>query len=150
MWLDGDGDGKWSSAEDYANKAVSAAGTDWRKAAKALSVFDEATAAQAAGLLRAAGVSPSDKDVRAAAKAASEQVLRGFDAYAEALPREPDRSSTRGAARPAYRLFPRSGDWAVLKVVAKAPTSPSDPRRRGDPRRVLRRAPAPAVTFRVR
>ena len=84
VWLDGDGDGKWSSAQDYAKKAVSAAGTDWRKAVKALSVFDEATAAQAAGLLRAAGVSPSDKDVRAAAKAASEQVLRGFDAYAEA------------------------------------------------------------------
>ena len=30
--------------------------------------------------------------------------------------------------RPVYLLFPRSGDWAVLKVGAKAPTSPSDPR----------------------
>ena len=34
--------------------------------------------------MRAAGVSPSDKDVRAAARTAGEQVLRGFDAYAEA------------------------------------------------------------------
>lgn len=84
VWLDGDGDDKRSSAHDYAEKVVPAAGTDWRKAVKALAAYDEATAAQAAGLLRAAGVSLSDKDVRAAAKAAGEQVLRGFDAYAEA------------------------------------------------------------------
>ncbi len=84
VWLDGDGDGQRSSAHDYAKKVVADAGSDWRKVVKALSGFDEATAAQAAGLLRAAGVSPSDKDVRAAAKAAGDPVLRGFDAYAEA------------------------------------------------------------------
>jgi hypothetical protein len=38
----------------------------------------------AAGLLRVPRVSPSDKDVRAAVKAAGEAVLRGFDVYAEA------------------------------------------------------------------
>jgi hypothetical protein len=84
VWLDGDGDGKRSSARDYAKKLVADAGTDWRKAVKALAACDEAIAAQTAGLLRASGVSSSDKDVRAAAKAAGEQVLRGFDAYAEA------------------------------------------------------------------
>lgn len=84
VWLDGDGDGKRSSAHDTTKKIVADAGADWRKAVKALAAYDEAVAAQAAALLRAAGVSPSDKDVRAAAKAAGEQVLRGFDAYAEA------------------------------------------------------------------
>ncbi len=84
VWLDGDGDGKRSSAHDYAKKLLADAGADWRKAVKALAAYDEAVAAQAAGLLRVAGVSPSDKDVRAVAKAAGEQVLRGFDAYAEA------------------------------------------------------------------
>lgn len=84
VWLDGDGDGKRSSAHDYAKKVVADADGDWRKAVRALAALDEATASQAAGLLRAAGVSPSNKDVRAAAKAAGEPVLRGFDAYAEA------------------------------------------------------------------
>ena len=50
----------------------------------ALADYDEAVAAQAAGLLRAAGVSVGDREVRAAAKAAGAQVVRGFDAYAEA------------------------------------------------------------------
>jgi hypothetical protein len=84
VWLDGDGDGKRSSAHDYAKKILADAGTDWRKAVKALAAYDEAVAAQAAGLLRVAGVSLSDKDVRAAAKMTGESVLRGFDAYAEA------------------------------------------------------------------
>jgi hypothetical protein len=82
VWIDGDGDGKRSSAHVYAKRVI--AGTDWRKAVAALARYDEAVAAQAAGLLRGAGTSPSHPDVRAAAKAAGPQVLRGFDAYAEA------------------------------------------------------------------
>jgi hypothetical protein len=84
VWLDGDGDGRRSSARDYARKAIADPGGDWRKGVEALAGYDEAVAAQAAGLLRAAGTSPSDKDVRAAARAAGGPVLRGFDAYAEA------------------------------------------------------------------
>jgi hypothetical protein len=84
VWVDGDGDGRRSSARDYAKQVVADAGRDWRGAVKALAAYDEAVAAQAAGLLRAAGVSPTDKDVRATAQAAGEHVLRGFDAYAEA------------------------------------------------------------------
>ncbi len=84
VWIDGDGDSKRSSAHDYAKKLIADAGTDWRKAIMSLATYDEATASQVAASLRAAGVSPSDKDVRAAAKLAGEQVLRGFDAYAEA------------------------------------------------------------------
>jgi hypothetical protein len=84
VWLDADGDGKRTSAREYATMIVGDAGKDWRKAVAALASYDEAVAAQAAGLLRIAGVAPSDKDVRAAAKAAGEPVLRGFDAYSEA------------------------------------------------------------------
>jgi hypothetical protein len=83
-WLDADGDGKRTAAHDYAKKLMGDVKGDWKKAIAALSGYDEAVAAQTASLLRAAGVSPSDKDVRAAAKVAGEQVLRGFDAYAEA------------------------------------------------------------------
>ncbi|VTR92990.1 hypothetical protein : Uncharacterized protein OS=Planctomyces maris DSM 8797 GN=PM8797T_17112 PE=4 SV=1 [Gemmata massiliana] len=84
VWIAGDGDGKRSSARDYAKKVVADAGTDWQKAVKALGTYDEAVAAQAAGLLRGAGISPSDKDVRASARGAGAHVLRGFDAFAEA------------------------------------------------------------------
>lgn len=84
VWVDADGDGKRTSARDYARKAVRDAGADWRKAVRTLAGYDEAVAAQAARLLRVAGVSPSAKDVRDAAGVAGAQVLRGFDAYAEA------------------------------------------------------------------
>ena len=84
VWIDGDGDAHRTSAREYAKKAIAAAGSDWRKSVKALTNYDESVAAQAAGLLRAAGISVSDKDVRGAAKQAGEQVLRGFDAHAEA------------------------------------------------------------------
>ncbi len=84
VWIDGDEDGKRSSAHYYAKKLIANAGTDWRKAVKSLAMYDEATVSQAASLLRITGVLPSDKDVRAAAQLAGEQVLRGFDTYAEA------------------------------------------------------------------
>ena len=83
VWLDADGDGKRTSAHGYAKRAV-AAGPDWKRTVAALAGYDGAVAAQAAGLLRGSGVSASNPDVRAAAKAAGEPVLRGFDAYAEA------------------------------------------------------------------
>jgi hypothetical protein len=84
VWIDADGDGQRTSSFDYAKKVLADANGDWKKAVAALSAYDEAVAAQAAGLLRAAGTSPSDKGVRAAAQAAGEHVLRGFDNYAEA------------------------------------------------------------------
>jgi hypothetical protein len=83
VWIDADGDGRRTSARDYA-RAVVGEGKDWRESVAALAGYDEAVAAQAAGLLHAAGVAPGGKDVRAAAKLAGGPVLRGFDAYAEA------------------------------------------------------------------
>ncbi|HUR53193.1 MAG TPA: CehA/McbA family metallohydrolase [Gemmataceae bacterium] len=84
VWLDGDGDGKRSSAADDAKKVIAAAAGDWRRAVRSLAPYDEAVAAQAAGLLLAADINPAVGDVRAEAKAAGGHVLRGFDAYSEA------------------------------------------------------------------
>jgi hypothetical protein len=84
VWIDGDGDGKRTSAREYALKLIEDTGGDWRKFLPMLTAYDEAAAAQVASLLRTRGVSPSDKDVRKAASEAGEHVLRGFDAYAEA------------------------------------------------------------------
>jgi hypothetical protein len=84
VWLDADGDGKRTSAAEYARRLLRDAGGDWPKVVKALADYDEAVAAQAAGLLRAKGVSVRDEKVRVAAADAGEQVKRGFEAYAEA------------------------------------------------------------------
>jgi hypothetical protein len=83
VWLDGDGDGKRSSAREYARLLQRQAGGDWRKLVRALGEYDEAVAAQAAGLLRVQGVSIQEKAVQDAARAAGAQVRRGFEAYAE-------------------------------------------------------------------
>jgi hypothetical protein len=52
IWIDGDGDGKYSAPGDYARALVAECGTDGAALAKALRVHDEATAIQAAGLFR--------------------------------------------------------------------------------------------------
>jgi hypothetical protein len=82
-WFDADGNGTRWGMDYYAQRVLKEADGNWTKAIPNLKLYDEAVATQFAGLLRAAGTSPSDKDVRAAAKAAGEHVLRGFDAYSE-------------------------------------------------------------------
>ncbi|MBL06102.1 MAG: hypothetical protein CMJ99_10765 [Planctomycetes bacterium] len=52
IWIDGDGDGKYSAPGDYARALVAECGTDGAALAKALRVHDEVTAIQAAGLFR--------------------------------------------------------------------------------------------------
>ena len=76
---------------------VGDAGGDWRKAVAALADYDEAVAAQAAGLLRAAGVSPSDTDVRAAAKAAGRAGAARVRRLRRGVAGEPDRPAGRQA-----------------------------------------------------
>lgn len=82
--VDGDGDGKWTSAFEYARQVLAGNDGKRREAIAALADYDEAVASQAAGILRKRGISLTDQDIRAAAKAAGPSVLRGFDAYAEA------------------------------------------------------------------
>lgn len=83
VWLDANSNGSRLSAHYYAQRILKEADGDWKKALPNLKHYDEAVAIQFAGLLRAAGTSATDKDVRAAAKYAGPQVLRGFDAYSE-------------------------------------------------------------------
>ena len=84
VWVDGDGDGTWTNAFEYAQQIVTRNEGNWNLAITELAVHDEAVAAQAAGLLRRKGVSLTDKDVRRRATTSGAAVLRGFDAYAEA------------------------------------------------------------------
>jgi len=84
VWLDGDGDGKRTSARGYAERLVREAEGDWRKVLASLGNYDEATAAQAAGLLRARGVSIEEEQFREAARTAGPHVLRGLESYIDA------------------------------------------------------------------
>jgi hypothetical protein len=84
VWIDGDGDGKRSSAYDYARKIVETHGDDTARAVAALADYDEAVAVQVAGILQGRGTSVADDGVRKAAKKAGSHVERGFEAYFEA------------------------------------------------------------------
>jgi hypothetical protein len=81
VWVDADGDGKRTSAFDYAKRIYKEVGGTWQKVVKALAGYDESVAAQAASLLRSDGVSLNEPEVRDAARRAGEQVARGFTAY---------------------------------------------------------------------
>ncbi len=81
VWLDVDGDGKRTSAFEYAKRIVGDGSRGIAEVAKLLADYDEAVAAQAAGLLAARGVSIDTDKVSTAAKAAGPQVERGFQAF---------------------------------------------------------------------
>ncbi len=85
IWVDGDGDGKFTAPRAYAKEIVRRVGGDFGKLIAELAKYDEAVAAQAASLCQAAG-----RDVRSAEfaerlKNALPQVQRGFAAYQNSL-----------------------------------------------------------------
>ena len=90
IWVDGDGDGQFTSAHSYAIKLVEQNGSSPDSLLPALRDYDEAVATQAAGLCEAAG-----KDVRApefsqALQNAPGAIQRGFASFiATILPKKP-------------------------------------------------------------
>ena len=84
MWIDGDGDGQWTSAHEYAVRLWREAKEEVPKFIGLLGKYDEATAVQAAALLRAKGVSLYDVAVLDRAKTAGPHVEIGIRAYAQA------------------------------------------------------------------
>lgn len=81
VWLDGDGDGRFTPARGYAERLLERHAGDAEALLSALGGYDETVAAQAAGLLERAG-----RDLRAAEFArllerAPEPARRGFAAY---------------------------------------------------------------------
>ena len=85
VFLDGDGDGKWTSSRSYAEALVGRVGTDPAKLLPALGDYDEAVSAQAAGLCRAAGRDLHGPEFAAALTSAAAPVRRGFAAFARGL-----------------------------------------------------------------
>ena len=83
VWLDADGDGRRTSARDYAVRLMSDH-PDYIHLCSRLGDYDEATSAQAAHLVRMSGVSLQDEKLQAAIRQASNVVQTGFRSYEEA------------------------------------------------------------------
>lgn len=79
VWIDGDGDGRKTSAFDYALKLSKDRKVE--DAIAALADHDEAVAVQLAGILHKKGASLLEPAVRDAARKAGPHVERGFEAF---------------------------------------------------------------------
>ncbi|HZB25898.1 MAG TPA: CehA/McbA family metallohydrolase, partial [Vicinamibacterales bacterium] len=80
VFVDGDGNGRFDSALEYARREVEAAGSDEALLAR-LATYDTAVAIQAASLLRAADPKRFEARLQAMMARAALHVRRGLDAY---------------------------------------------------------------------
>ncbi|HKH60044.1 MAG TPA: hypothetical protein VKA49_04385, partial [Flavitalea sp.] len=87
IWIDADGDGKISSAYDYANKLTARFGKVLGSLLKALSSYDEAVSVQVAASLYESGVDLSSPAIANALSKASNSTKEGFKKFVEALPK---------------------------------------------------------------
>jgi len=78
VWIDADGDGKRTSAYEYAQRIIAKTGPNAIQATRGLRDYDRAAAVQLASLLHARGVSIDDPAVLSAARDAGPQVEQGF------------------------------------------------------------------------
>lgn len=86
IWIDGDGDGKFTAPRAYAKEMVQRTGADPGKLIVELAKFDEAVAIQAASLCQSAGSDVRSGEFAEQLKTALQQVQRGFAAYVRSLP----------------------------------------------------------------
>jgi hypothetical protein len=86
IWVDGDGDGKFTAPRAYAKAIVDKAGAAPAALIPELGKYDEAVAAQAASLCKAAGRDVRSKEFEEALKKALPHVQRGIASYVATLP----------------------------------------------------------------
>ena len=82
IWVDGDGDGHFTPARAYAQSILQQTGPDPAKLFPALAGYDEAVAAQAAGLVQALGKEVRSQEYARYLNEAPAAVQRGFRAFA--------------------------------------------------------------------
>ena len=86
VWLDGDGDGSFTFAKLYADEIVQETKGNLQKTLAALKDFDEAVAAQVAGILTDKGHNLGSEESKARwGKVASESVRLGFASFISTL-----------------------------------------------------------------
>lgn len=85
IWIDADGDGRFTAARTYAKKLIELHGNDPTKLLPALATYDQAVASQTASLMQETGVDLRTPEIAKLLEKTSEAVRRGFHAYAESL-----------------------------------------------------------------
>ena len=88
IWLDADADGRFTAPRGYASRLIDRYGTDAARLVPALGDYDEATAAQAAGLYAEAGGDLRDPRFAKCLEAAAPQVAAGFARYIDSTANE--------------------------------------------------------------
>jgi hypothetical protein len=86
IWIDGDGDQKFTAARTYAASMVERNLGNPERLLRDLGGYDQAVCAQAAGLWQKAGRDVRDPHFRSLLESASGQVRAGFKAFAQTLP----------------------------------------------------------------
>ena len=86
VWIDGDKDGKKTSAFDYANKIISVAKNNLEKIIAELANYDEAVSTQVAAILYKRGISLATEKLKKLLMDATPVVKRGFKAFTDELP----------------------------------------------------------------
>ena len=86
IWVDGDGDGRFTPARAYAREIIKRTGHEPKNLIPELAKYDEAVAAQAASLCQASGMDVRSAEFQQALKSALRQVQLGFAAYTATLP----------------------------------------------------------------
>ena len=83
VWVDADGDGRPTSARDYARQAVADSAGALPALMEKLARFDSAVASQAAHLLRKSRTPVDQDSLKRALSTAAPQTRKGFDAYSK-------------------------------------------------------------------
>jgi len=86
IWIDADGDGKYTAPRAYAQALLQQIGPDPARLIPALATYDEAVAAQAAALCQSAGHDVRSAAFTAALQSASASTRAGFSAFMSTLP----------------------------------------------------------------
>jgi hypothetical protein len=86
IWIDGDGDGKFTAARGYAKRIIKLHGKNIPQLLSALAPFDQAVAAQAADLLAVAGQDLREARFQKHLSAATPATRAGFTALIATLP----------------------------------------------------------------
>jgi hypothetical protein len=85
VYVDADGDGKYTSPRGYAKQLVARHGDDVGSLIRALREYDQAIAAQAASLLHERGIDLDSKRIKEALESGREATREGFAAFAKTL-----------------------------------------------------------------
>jgi hypothetical protein len=83
VWIDGDGDGKMTTAYDYATTLVNRFGSNLKSLFVEISTYDESVAVQVAAILQGKGIDLSKEEVVSKLSKASPSVKEGFRKFTE-------------------------------------------------------------------